>query len=39
MKQGNTVRILIADGQSRVRFALRMLLERQPRLELVGEEE
>jgi DNA-binding NarL/FixJ family response regulator len=31
------MRILIADGQSKVRFALRMLLERQPGWEVVGE--
>jgi DNA-binding NarL/FixJ family response regulator len=31
------MRILIADPQPKVRFALRVLLERQPGLELVGE--
>jgi DNA-binding NarL/FixJ family response regulator len=31
------MRVLIADNQSRVRFALRALLARQPGLELVGE--
>lgn len=31
------MRILIADAQPRVRFALRVLLERQPDLEVVGE--
>jgi DNA-binding NarL/FixJ family response regulator len=31
------VRVLIADGQPKVRFALRKLLERQPGLEVVGE--
>ncbi len=31
------MRILLADGQPKVRFALRVLLERQPRLEIVGE--
>ncbi len=31
------MRILIADTQPRVRFALRVLLERQPGLEVVGE--
>ncbi|MGD9099116.1 MAG: response regulator transcription factor [Anaerolineae bacterium] len=31
------MRILIADGQSKVRFALQVLLERQPGLEVVGE--
>jgi DNA-binding NarL/FixJ family response regulator len=29
--------ILLADGRSKVRFALRVLLERQPGLEVVGE--
>ncbi|MEJ2208433.1 MAG: response regulator transcription factor [Anaerolineae bacterium] len=31
------MRILLADGQAQVRFALRVLLERQPGLEVVGE--
>jgi two-component system invasion response regulator UvrY len=31
------MRILLADDQPRVRFALRTLLERQPGLEVVGE--
>lgn len=31
------MRILVADSQARVRFALRVLLERQPGLEVVGE--
>ena len=31
------MRILLADDQSRVRFALRVLLERQPGLEVAGE--
>jgi DNA-binding NarL/FixJ family response regulator len=31
------MRILIADDQSKVRFALRVLLERQPGLQVVGE--
>ncbi len=31
------MRILLADDQSKVRFALRTLLERQPGLEIVGE--
>jgi DNA-binding NarL/FixJ family response regulator len=31
------MRILLADGQPRVRFALRALLERQPGIEVVGE--
>ena len=31
------MRVLIADGQSKVRFALRVLLERQPELKVVGE--
>ena len=31
------MRILLADDQPRVRFALRALLERQPGLEVVGE--
>jgi two-component system response regulator DesR len=31
------MRILLADDQHRVRFALRVLLERQPGLSLVGE--
>ena len=31
------MRILIADTQSKVRFAIRVLLERQPDLEVVGE--
>ena len=31
------MRILIADVQAKVRFALRVLLERQPSCEIVGE--
>jgi DNA-binding NarL/FixJ family response regulator len=31
------MRILLADSQAQVRFALRVLLERQPGLEVVGE--
>jgi DNA-binding NarL/FixJ family response regulator len=31
------MRILLADNQPRVRFALRVLLERQPGLQVVGE--
>jgi two-component system nitrate/nitrite response regulator NarL len=31
------MRIMLADGRPRVRFALRVLLERQPGLEVVGE--
>ncbi len=31
------MRILLADDQTRVRFALRVLLERQPGLAVVGE--
>jgi DNA-binding NarL/FixJ family response regulator len=31
------MRILLADAQAKVRFALRVLLERQPGLEVVGE--
>jgi DNA-binding NarL/FixJ family response regulator len=31
------MRILLADGQPKVRFALRVLLDRQPGLEIVGE--
>ena len=31
------MRILIADAQPKVRFAIRVLLERQPGLEVVGE--
>ena len=31
------MRILLADDQSRIRFALRVLLERQPGLQVVGE--
>ena len=31
------MRILLADGQEKVRFALRVLLERQPGYEVVGE--
>jgi len=31
------MRILLADDQPKVRFALRVLLERQPGLEIVGE--
>ena len=31
------MRILIADGQSKVRFALRVLLDRQPGIKVVGE--
>jgi two-component system nitrate/nitrite response regulator NarL len=31
------MRILLADGQPKVRFALRVLLERQPGLKVVGE--
>jgi two-component system nitrate/nitrite response regulator NarL len=32
-----SMRILLADGQAKVRFALRVLLDRQPGLEIVGE--
>ena len=31
------MRILLADDQPKVRFALRVLLEQQPRLEIAGE--
>jgi len=31
------MRVLLADDQPRVRFALRVLLERQPELKVVGE--
>jgi DNA-binding NarL/FixJ family response regulator len=31
------MRILLADGQPKVRFALRVLLEQQPTLEVIGE--
>jgi DNA-binding NarL/FixJ family response regulator len=31
------MRILLADGRPKVRFALRVLLERRPQLEVVGE--
>ena len=31
------MRILLADDQTQVRFALRVLLEQQPGLEVVGE--
>jgi DNA-binding NarL/FixJ family response regulator len=31
------MRILLADGQPRVRFAMRVLLERQPGVEVIGE--
>jgi DNA-binding NarL/FixJ family response regulator len=31
------MRILLADGQAKVRFALRVLLERQPGFKVVGE--
>lgn len=31
------MRVLLADGQTKVRFALRVLLERQPGFEVVGE--
>jgi two-component system nitrate/nitrite response regulator NarL len=31
------MRILLADGRPKVRFALRVLLERQPQLQVVGE--
>ena len=31
------MRILLADAQAKVRFALRVLLERQPEFEVVGE--
>ena len=31
------MRILLADGRPKVRFALRVLLERQPQLKVVGE--
>lgn len=37
MERRDKVRILIADAQPKVRFALRVLLERQPGLEVVGE--
>jgi DNA-binding NarL/FixJ family response regulator len=37
MEKEMPVRVLIADGQSKVRFALRVLLERQPGFEVVGE--
>jgi DNA-binding NarL/FixJ family response regulator len=37
MEKEMLMRILIADGQSKVRFALRVLLERQPGLKVVGE--
>jgi DNA-binding NarL/FixJ family response regulator len=33
----NLMRVLLADNQPRVRFALRVLLERQSELEIVGE--
>lgn len=33
------MRILLADRQSKVRYALRVLLERQPKLKVVGEVE
>ncbi len=36
-KRGDVMRILLADNQSRVRFALRVLLNRQPGLEVAGE--
>jgi DNA-binding NarL/FixJ family response regulator len=36
-KEITQVRILLADDQSRVRFALRVLLRRQPGLKVVGE--
>ena len=36
-KLGSSMRILLADDQPNVRFALRVLLERQPGLAVVGE--
>jgi DNA-binding NarL/FixJ family response regulator len=35
--KGYRMRILLADAQSKVRFALRVLLERQPGMHIVGE--
>jgi DNA-binding NarL/FixJ family response regulator len=35
--KGNVMRILVADSQPRVRFALRVLLEQQPDIQVVGE--
>jgi DNA-binding NarL/FixJ family response regulator len=37
MQGVNVMRILLADDQPRVRFALRVLLERQPGFEIIGE--
>ena len=36
-KTGEWMRILLSDDQAQVRFALHMLLERQPGVEIVGE--
>ena len=36
-RMGSTARILIADGQTKVRFGLRVLLERQAGIEVAGE--
>ena len=36
-RKGRDMRILLVDSQPRVRFALRVLLERQPGLEVAGE--
>ena len=35
----NEVRILLADGQERVRYGLRVLLRQQPRWKVIGEAE
>lgn len=37
LSKGNVMRILVADSQPRVRFALRVLLEQQPGIQVVGE--
>jgi DNA-binding NarL/FixJ family response regulator len=37
VQRGSTMRVLLAEDQPRVRFALRVLLEQQPGVEIVGE--
>jgi DNA-binding NarL/FixJ family response regulator len=37
LAEGNHMHILLADDQKKVRFALRVLLERQPGVSIVGE--
>jgi len=37
MGRGNPIRVLIADAQSKVRSALRLVLEQQPDIQVLGE--